>query len=217
MKVALYARCSTDIQENLDRSVPAQLKALREYAEKYEHIVHKEYSEPGESAYSEDENREKFHLMTKDAKAKKFDAVLVHHYNRFYRDQFRSMFYKKILRDTGVKVISITEELDPDSIQGFMLERMIEMMDQVQSMQNAWETFKRMRENALQGYKNGGRVPYGYKRVQIPVDINRPNPRFKIKWEIDSEKAKVVKKIFKLRCQRKSLRFIRISFWIPNL
>ena len=208
MKVALYARCSTDIQENLDRSVPAQLSALRDYAEKHEYIIYKEYLEPGESAYSEDENREKFHEMIKAAKEGKFGIILVHRYNRFYRDQYKSMFYKKILRDCKVRVISITEELDPESIQGFMLERMIEMMDQVQSMQNAWETFKGMKENALQGYKNGGRVPYGYKRIQIPVDINRPNPKFKIKWEIDPEKAKVVKKIFELRCQDQSLRKI---------
>jgi DNA invertase Pin-like site-specific DNA recombinase len=34
MKVALYTRCSSDMQENLDRSIPAQLKALRDYCEK---------------------------------------------------------------------------------------------------------------------------------------------------------------------------------------
>ena len=34
--VALYARCSSDKQENLDRSIPAQLSALRDYAEKHD-------------------------------------------------------------------------------------------------------------------------------------------------------------------------------------
>ena len=208
MKVALYARCSSDKQENLDRSIPAQLGALRDYAAKNEYLIYKEYLEPGESAYSDDENREKFHEMIRDAKVKKFDAVLVHRFNRFYRDQYKSMFYKKILRDNGIKIISITEELDPDTIQGFMLERMIEMMDQVSSMQNAWETIKGMTENAKQGYKNGGRVPYGYKRIQIPVDINRPNPRYKVKWEIDPEKAEIVKTIFNKRCEGLSLRKI---------
>lgn len=208
MKVALYARCSSDKQENLDRSIPAQLGALRDYVAKNGYSTYKEYLEPGESAYGDNDNREKFHEMIRDAKVKKFDAVLVHRFNRFYRDQYRSMFYKKILRDNGIKVISITEELDPESIQGFMLERMIEMMDQVSSMQNAWETMKGMTENAKQGFKNGGRVPYGYKRIQIPVDINRPNPKYKVKWGIDPEKAKVVKTIFKKRCEGQSLRTI---------
>ena len=67
---------------------------------------------------------------------------------------------------------------------------------------------KGMTENAKQGYKNGGRVPYGYKRVQIPVDINRPNPRYKVKWEIDPEKAEVLRTIFKFRCEGNSLRKI---------
>ena len=137
MKVVLYTRCSSDIQENLDRSIPAQLKALKEYVNKKGYAVYKEYSEPGESAYKDDENRDKFHQMISDAREGKFEAVLVHRYNRFYRDQYKSMSYKKILKDCGVRVISISEEFDSDTIQGFMLERMIEMMVQVQSMQNA--------------------------------------------------------------------------------
>ena len=208
MKVAIYARCSSDKQEDLDRSIPAQLGALRDYVAKNGYSVYKEYVEPGQSAYGDDENRERFHEMIRDAKEGKFDAVIVHRYNRFYRDQYKSLFYKKILRDNGVKVISITEELDPESIQGFMLERMIEMMDQVSSMQNAWETMKGMVENAKQGYKNGGRVPYGYRRVEIAVDVHRPNPKYKVKWEIEPEKAEVVRKIFALRCEGNSLRKI---------
>jgi len=67
---------------------------------------------------------------------------------------------------------------------------------------------KGMMENAKQGFKNGGRVPYGYKRLQIPININRPNPNYKVKWEIDNEKAEVVRKISSLRCEGQSLKKI---------
>ena len=211
MKVALYVRCSSEKQENFDISIPAQLKALREHVNNNSFIIYKEYIEPGESAYGDDENREKFHQMIANAKEGKFEVVLVHRFNRFYRDQFKSMSYKKILKDHGVKVISITEELDSETITGFITERMIEIMDQVSSMQNSWETFKGMKENAIQGYKNGGKPPYGYIRKPIPININRPEPRYKIKWEINEEKAKVVKKIFKLRSEGKSLKSIALN------
>jgi site-specific DNA recombinase len=86
--------------------------------------------------------------MIKDAKDHKFETVLIHKFNRFYRDQYKSMFYKKMLKDYRVKVISISEELGSESIQGFMMERIIETLDQVSSMQTAWETMKGMKENA---------------------------------------------------------------------
>ena len=63
MKVALYTRCSSESQENLDRSIPAQLKAVRDYVTKKGYSIYKEYSEPGESAYGDDENREKLRTI----------------------------------------------------------------------------------------------------------------------------------------------------------
>ena len=43
MKAALYARVSTDEQAQRENSIPAQLRALREYC-KREHIeIYKEY------------------------------------------------------------------------------------------------------------------------------------------------------------------------------
>ncbi len=79
----------------------SSLKAIR-HCEKKEYKIFREYVEPGESACADDQNREKFHEMVADGKAGKFDAALVHRFNRFYRDQYRSMFYKKILREHNV-------------------------------------------------------------------------------------------------------------------
>ncbi len=120
--------------------------------------------------------------MIEDAKKHNFDLVLAHKFNRFYRNQFKSMFFKKTLKDYGVEVIWISEELNPDTIHGFLTERIIETLDHVSSMQTAWETIKGMKKNAEQGFKNGDVVPNEYKRVQILVDVNRPIPGYKIKW-----------------------------------
>ena len=53
MKVAIYARVSSDRQD-VDLSISAQLKALRDYAERNGHMVVKEYIDEAESGRSID-------------------------------------------------------------------------------------------------------------------------------------------------------------------
>ena len=52
MKVALYARVSSDQQAEKHNSIPSQLRPLHEYAMKHGMIVYKEYVDEGESALS---------------------------------------------------------------------------------------------------------------------------------------------------------------------
>ena len=52
MKVALYARVSSDQQAEKNNSIPSQLRLLHEYALKYNMEVVREYIDEGESALS---------------------------------------------------------------------------------------------------------------------------------------------------------------------
>jgi site-specific DNA recombinase len=52
MKVALYARVSSDQQAEKNNSIPSQLRLLHEYALKHNMEVVKEYIDEGESALS---------------------------------------------------------------------------------------------------------------------------------------------------------------------
>jgi len=77
MKAAIYARVSSEKQAEKDLSIPAQLKALREYAlERGWDIVHG-YIDEAESAKSA--NRPAFQEMIAAAKKKDkpFDSILV--------------------------------------------------------------------------------------------------------------------------------------------
>ncbi len=56
MKVALYARVSSDKQD-VDLSVSAQLKTMRDYAGRYGHLVINEYIDSAESGRSIDRPR----------------------------------------------------------------------------------------------------------------------------------------------------------------
>ena len=92
LKIAVaYARFSSDNQR--DESIDAQLRAIHEYAEsKGIKIIH-EYIDRAKSATSDD--RPAFQEMIKDSASHKFNTVIVHKLDRFSRDRFDSMFYKR--------------------------------------------------------------------------------------------------------------------------
>ena len=77
MKTAIYVRVSTDKQE-----VDNQLLQLRDYANKQNFTIVKEYSEVVSGAKT---NRPQFDLMFKDAHKKSFELVLFWDLSRFSR------------------------------------------------------------------------------------------------------------------------------------
>ena len=111
MKAAIYARVSSDSQD-VDLSISAQLRALRDYAAKHGHEVAQEYIDEAQSGRTAD--RPAFKEMVSLAKTKHppFDAILVWKLNRFARSRVDSIIYKKLLKDRGIKVISINESFD---------------------------------------------------------------------------------------------------------
>jgi len=129
MKVACYARVSSEKQAENDLSIPAQLKALRRYALDRGWEVAAEYVDEVESARTA--NRPKFKEMVTMAKrkTKPFEAILVWKLSRFARNREDSIIYKSLLRKHGVRVISINEPVD-DSAAGRLFEGMIEVIDE---------------------------------------------------------------------------------------
>ncbi|MBA7673110.1 hypothetical protein ES703_81298 [subsurface metagenome] len=203
MKVALYARVSSDQQAEKNNSIPSQLRLLNKYAEDHNMEVFKEYVDEGESALSV--NRPAFLEMIFETKKQipPFQAILVWKLSRFARNRQDSILYKSMLKKRGIELISISEPID-DTPQGQLMEGVIEVIDEFYSAVLAQETLRGMIENARKGYRNGGHPIYGYKNVQ--VFDNRGNP--KTKYEINEAEAKVVKLIFKLYANGNGLKNI---------
>ena len=111
MKNALaYARVSTKEQAEKGYSIPAQLKAIREYAKSHGFRILDEYVDEGESAKTAD--RPSFLKMIKRCtKDKTIDAVIVHKIDRFSRNNLDFYTYKAILKREGVRLISVTENI----------------------------------------------------------------------------------------------------------
>ncbi len=129
--VALYARVSSDRQD-VDLSVAAQLRALRDHAEKSGQVVVREYVDEAESGWIDD--RPQFNRMIGEARSPDatFREILVWKFSRFTRKREHAVAYKSMLRRRGVRVVSITENAD-DTPAGKLLEGIIESVDEFYS------------------------------------------------------------------------------------
>ncbi|MCY4615654.1 MAG: recombinase family protein [Chloroflexi bacterium] len=128
---ALYARVSSDRQD-VDLSVAAQLRALRDYAEKNNYVVTREYIDEAESGRVAD--RPEFRKMLDAATADDapFEQILVWKFSRFTRKREHAVAFKSMLRRRGVRVVSVTEHAD-DSPTGKLMEAIIESVDEFYS------------------------------------------------------------------------------------
>jgi len=192
IRAALYARVSSERQAEKDLSIPAQLKALRQHAGKQGWRVVEQFVDEAESARTA--ARPEFQRMIALSKQKPpaFTAILVWKLSRFARNREDSILYKAMLRKHGVQLVSINEPID-DSPAGRMLEGMIEVVDEFYSANLSVDTVRGMNENASRGFLNGGRSPYGYRRVRVKVGEAE-----KSKHEPDPAEAPLIKRIFEM-------------------
>ena len=187
--VALYARVSSDRQD-VDLSISAQLRALRDHARKNGYLVAREYVDEAESGRIAD--RPEFRKMI-DAASKTnapFREILVWKFSRFTRKREHAVAFKSMLRRKGVRVVSITEQAD-DTPTGKLLEGIIESVDEFYSENLAQEVTRGMREAASRGFWIASRTPYGYNRVMV-----QDGPKKRPTLEPDPDASRVIKRIF---------------------
>ena len=174
---ALYALVSSDRQD-VDLSVAAQLRALRDYAEKNNYLVAREYVDEAESGRVAD--RPQFQRMLDEASAEDapFEEILVWKFSRFTRRREHAVAFKSMLRRRGIRVVSITEHAD-DSPTGKLMEAIIESVDEFYSENLAQEVTRGMREAASRGFFLGPRAPFGYRRIKVS-DGARERPTLEV-------------------------------------
>lgn len=181
MHVAAYVRYSSDNQRN--ESIDAQLRAIEDYAERHKMTIAKVYADRAKTATSD--KREGFQRMIADSAIGLFQAVVVHKLDRFSRDKYDNVLYKRKLKKNGVRVISVTENLDgsPESI---ILESLLEGMAEYYSKNLAREVMKGMLENAYKCKHTGGTPPLGY-------DVTPEKD-----YVINEAEAEIIRQIFAL-------------------
>ena len=186
---AFYARVSSDRQD-VDLSVSAQLRALKDYARANGYSVARQYVDEAESGRVAD--RPQFREMIEEGSKPNapFEVILVWKFSRFTRKREHAVAFKSMLRRKGIRVVSITEHAD-DSPTGKLMEAIIESVDEFYSENLAEDVTRGMREAASRGFFLGSKAPFGYRRVKVS-DGMKERPTL----EVDPATAPVVKEIF---------------------
>lgn len=187
-RACAYIRYSSDNQR--DESLEAQIRAIKEFGYSKGYEIVKVYQDKAKSATTD--RRPGFQQMIKDSGNDIFDIVIVHKLDRFSRDKYDSAQYKRKLKQNGVKLISVTENLD-DSPESVILESVIEGMAEYYSKNLAREIMKGMKETAYQAKHTGGLPPLGY-------DVNAEK-----KYVINEREAESVRLIFEMYTARYTL------------
>ena len=195
---ALYARVSSERQD-VDLSVAAQLRALRDYAQRNGYLVAREYVDEAESGRIAD--RPQFSRMLDEASKPEapFKEILVWKFSRFTRKREHAVAFKSMLRRRGIRVVSITEQAD-DTPTGKLLEAIIESVDEFYSENLAQEVVRGMREAATRGFWMTTYAPYGYRRVYVQDGIKK-----RPKLELNPPADAVVRRVFDMVLQGKSI------------
>lgn len=174
----IYARYSSHAQR--DVSIDQQVKAIREFADRQQlHVVHV-YADRAISGTTD--NRPEFQRMIEDAKAGAWSYVIVYSMDRFARDRYASITYKKILMDSGVRVLSAMENIS-DEPSGILLESVLEGLAEYYSRELSQKIRRGLNDNASKCLVAAS-IPFGY--------MKGPDS----KYAINPETAPIVQEIF---------------------
>ena len=181
-KEVIYARYSSGVQT--EQSIEGQVRVITDYAKNNDIQIVDSYIDRATTGTND--NRAAFQKMMKASSKKNWDLVLVYKLDRFSRNKYEMAIHRKTLRNNGIKLVSVTENI-PDSPEGVILESVLEGMAEYYSMDLSQKTKRGKQETRLKGNLEGGRPPFGYKVVKI----NGEN-----KVVVCEEDAAIVRRIF---------------------
>jgi len=92
-KAVIYARYSSDNQT--EQSIEGQIRVCNEYAERNDILIVDSYIDRAMSGTND--HRPEFQHMIKDSSKKEWDYVIVYKLDRFSRDKYETVIYRKKL------------------------------------------------------------------------------------------------------------------------
>lgn len=162
VRYAAYLRVSSEEQVG-NYSIEAQKRAIQTWVQAQEGQLVHIYVDEAWSGRTSD--RPAFQQMRQEARKNKFDAIVVHKFDRFSRNRTDALAIKSLLRyDYNIKVYSVTEPSeDSDGPIGALIEGIMECVAEWYSRNLATEVAKGRREKGTQGLHNN-RAPFGFRR-----------------------------------------------------
>jgi len=182
VKVAAYARVSTDFEDQLN-SLATQISYFTEYIEGHEdwELVEVYYDE-GITGTST-QKREGFNRMIADCEAGKINTILTKEVSRFARNTVDTLNFTRQLSQLKVNVIFLNDGIDTNDKDGELRLTIMASLAQEESRKMSERIKWGMRRRMERGKVIGRKVFYGYRLIDD-------------KLVIVPEEAAIVRRIF---------------------
>lgn len=183
---ALYERLSReddDIQGE-SNSILNQKQLLIDYAKNQGFTNVRHYTDDGTSGVRFE--REAWQELISDVESGKIATILTKDMSRLGRDHVQVGVYMELFRKTEVRFIAVSNNIDSLYPETLEFAPFLNIMNEWYSKDISRKIKTSKRSNGRNGKYVSSIAPYGYKKSEIEKGV----------WEIDTEAAEVVKRIF---------------------
>ncbi len=203
---ALYERLSRDDEQaGESNSIQNQKKYLEEYARQHGLRNIRHFYDDGYSGTNF--NRPGFAALLEEVEAGRVETLVVKDLSRFGRNYLQVGYYTEILfPKKGVRFIAINNNVDSATPQDNDFTPFLNIMNEWYAKDTSNKIKAIFKSRMKDGMRCSGSIPYGYKR----------KPDDKQTLIVDEPAAEVVRKIFRLVCQKSRMKDgMRCSGSIP--
>lgn len=189
MKIDGYARISVDLQEDSheNTSIENQKRIIRDFVTKeFPDAELTIYEDRDRSGYTFSQ-RENYQKMRKELINGDVRILIVKDFSRFSRRNSLGLLELETLRDAGIRIISIGDNIDYPTRDDWMLIQFKFLMNEMP----VTDTSKKIKQMIDNRQKNGQwicAVPYGYRITNTK----------EMTYEIDPPAAEIVREVFRL-------------------
>ena len=199
VKVAIYARVSTEGQAEEEVPINGQIDECRKFASSKGWEVAEVFTDAGFSGRTDD--RPSFRRMIdiiKTVSPRPFDVILCWRSNRLFRSVEHRLAYSRVFRRHSIRFVAMHEpEFEGASAQ--FMETVLAAADELYVSQVSEDTLRGLKQIAMAGYSTGGKAATGYRNIRKVAGL-KPNgePIMRTGWEPDPETAPAVKRAFEM-------------------
>ncbi|MEJ7787524.1 MAG: recombinase family protein, partial [Solirubrobacteraceae bacterium] len=199
-RCAFYGRLSTDDKQDQTLARPSQLEACRRKATELGGEIVVEFFDQESGARDDRPGWTSLTQEARDAATRRFDAVVIYQTSRLSRDRVSAGLFHRDLRKVGVQIHYAVGAGDPATAEGGLMIALQQAFDEYERAKLSRETKRGMQQNAKQGFRCGGRPPYGYQldRSAHPVAARAKVGETKSRLAPNPVQAPVIAEIFHL-------------------
>jgi site-specific DNA recombinase len=173
MRFAWYGRLSTKDKQDPTLSFPSQRGACEQKVRELTGQIVCDFTDQETGRRDDREAWSELVAEARDRETRRFDAVVIYSTSRLARDLFHALAFERELARAGVQVYYAVAAGDQTSPEGRLMRHLFQALDQFEVEKLSREVRRGQTENTRQGYRNGGRAPYGYRLKRV----SHPDPR----------------------------------------